>query len=1329
MDDYVTMARYHLEDHVSIVPRQAEAGAATTPGLTSTTIVGVGVGIGSFLIVGFIILGLFFVRKRNAHKRKMAELEYGASMPASLREDMRQIARPASAASCSRFTQGGWGQLGSNETVQSLTNTCGKRKRLSVSLPKRIKHKSVMALKPWTRKHLSVIAESPRSTSMPRESSLPIFEQMNTTSPTARGTNSAHISAPAPALESPRSNVAPSFAIRSSGPHGSGIDNGDAKKPTLVARSVSMGVLTDDGAVFGDSLPRPPNTSNRRRPDLHVRSVSLGAPGSRPPSGPVPPLPVTSPNDNLSKEDRLRQAVSVSRMSYSSSDSASSSVLIASPISERRDAEEPLQSPRVEESLEDNDDAELRTIANRQCQNPRISGLRPTANMRVQKSRTSVRTRLVRPSTESALTQHVRNEWSSNSGSLKIKENRLSIPQICSAEAVSLSRVSSSNSLLGPGGITKITTPARRDSSSNAIFGSTSTTMHSTPTKRAKRVISVSSVSVYGSPSERRRASVLHEVSGNAATSKHSTPARSPSDSTLISCSSSNGNPFHWDSGSEPTMGSHKPSALKGSPNARKGHRRRNCVRISTLTPQVLGPPASQRRSRSVSPATLLQGVLEERESDEMQRPRTEPLITPTEERQSFLLACGSRAPKAHALDARNLRVQTLRASLTPSSPTLSTWTVYQQEHPERPLPSTRQTSNDSMNSESLTMERSPSRMSGGSFHIPKFPSPAGKSRASVSPIQCDTAPRAEFVGISPIDTLSPLENISPTDYRTSSQSSSPFALDMSSEEPTPVADVAIPSSPPMPISKSDEYDPAWPHVIESPHVSHRVAGGEEYDPASPPFETQGEQEAEQLRRSSFFLPFVMGGLDLMVDQVSPTSPAAEHVDSPPCSPKTIASRPFDLPGATERPAIPEKNSKRATVKLTSENASAMMASQSVNFPGSNVPILLPPQPADDDDDYCPLPRWEPDTSYEHITMDDDEGNCDTMPRPTLARPPSLSTIVQESSSPPPLPQSLHIDSSAKAPRERLTSPLGPRAPPAKSVLRNVTELRRMNSEVKVHRSRASRNYTRLGREASPLLPWIPTSPEAGEGQAIHREESSNSLFDFDFDSTNAGAEHQPGSAMDEIDFESLSIDIQGALAGFDDKYRYSQALNSSPPLQARRRGSDKENQDQENQQYQKQQQKQQQQKPQRPIMTQQRHSSVWDDGEKYWQQEDHNQQQQQRANDSRPTTAGSSEKSFTPHYIVSSSSNSTTTTTRPPARDSLARSSFYPDYDDDHHENEDEDDHNNNNKLLTRRDPRLLSTPAAAGGRVVGGERKPDVIVMAATPKSLYDADGFLRS
>ena len=88
--------------------------------------------------------------------------------------------------------------------------------------------------------------------------------------------------------------------------------------------------------------------------------------------------------------------------------------------------------------------------------------------------------------------------------------------------------------------------------------------------------------------------------------------------------------------------------------------------------------------------------------------------------------------------------------------------------------------------------------------------------------------------------------------------------------------------------------------------------------------------------------------------------------------------------------------------------------------------------------------------------------------------------------------------------------------------------LRRMNSEMDNTAHRESRRYVKLGREASPLLPWI-GSPDANDSC-----EDMNQLFDFDFAAdTREGAEEHT-SALDEIDMTEVERKLDGALAGFD---------------------------------------------------------------------------------------------------------------------------------------------------------------------------------------------------
>ena len=77
---------------------------------------------------------------------------------------------------------------------------------------------------------------------------------------------------------------------------------------------------------------------------------------------------------------------------------------------------------------------------------------------------------------------------------------------------------------------------------------------------------------------------------------------------------------------------------------------------------------------------------------------------------------------------------------------------------------------------------------------------------------------------------------------------------------------------------------------------------------------------------------------------------------------------------------------------------------------------------------------------------------------------------------------------------------------------------------------RASRIYVRMGREASPLLPWI----SGGEADGV-------GVFDFGFGAEKevaAGAEEEEGaewrSALEEIDLGVVERKLEGALAGFE---------------------------------------------------------------------------------------------------------------------------------------------------------------------------------------------------
>ncbi|KAF1813901.1 hypothetical protein P152DRAFT_457279 [Eremomyces bilateralis CBS 781.70] len=167
-------------------------------------------------------------------------------------------------------------------------------------------------------------------------------------------------------------------------------------------------------------------------------------------------------------------------------------------------------------------------------------------------------------------------------------------------------------------------------------------------------------VNANGSPVHKPPVSILKDV-----VMKQRIPTRQLSQaSSRNSSGSSNGNPFQWDPS---PMQSGKPSALQRSPNARKGHRRQNCVRISLDTPTILGG-----NSRSLSP--VMHGIQEE--ASEFEVPKTW-FASPAP-------ACASRPlpslPDTSTCEPR-LNTATLRTSLMPSSPTLSLANFFQEQN------------------------------------------------------------------------------------------------------------------------------------------------------------------------------------------------------------------------------------------------------------------------------------------------------------------------------------------------------------------------------------------------------------------------------------------------------------------------------------------------------------------------------------------------------------------------------------------------------------------------------------------------------------------------
>ncbi|KAH9831101.1 hypothetical protein Tdes44962_MAKER02179 [Teratosphaeria destructans] len=1152
------------EASLSPVSEAAQASAGS-----SALYVGVGVGIGVliFLLVG--VLGGLIWRKRARHKRQVAEIDPNGT-PVRMRrsEEVSEVPRPPSTARRARrstlvprYARAGWGALSSNETVhQSQPVSRDRKNRDSVALPKKLKQRTI----PLRRlKHLSAIMESPRS----RSGKSPSPARRNTVGTPVRPPSAGKsmlrktITMVHPAERdedvftapgSPRLDVLPSFAIRSPGMYGAAIANDDRAK---VLRSVSVGAMPH---ARGSTRQRP---SNRERPHMHVRSLSLGAPPSQPPPGPVPPLPERSMlRDILNAANVNRRPVLIPRLSSSSGQSADSSVLITSPILTLRDDCHkqlglPLPSPTVEQVVAEDEGAQLKsvTVMNRQWQNPRIIGPRPTDEPRLDESKSalalvrprlernpaSVRSDMATYSTTSDLLEQRLSAASVDSEDSQRRMNRLSVPQIGTAARLSVSRVASSNSIPGVSnaGVQKVKVTTPRNSPRHSVSADGS------PAERDKKL-------TRSSLGTSATTSVLQSISHNAV-SRDVSPTRQTSYSTQSSGESSNGNPFQWDQSMPPL----KPSALKGSPNAKgtKGHRRQNCVRISTLTPQILGPPPSRPSS-----AAFMDGIEEEHVEDFKSDAEAGLRFISSQQNRLSL----QRAPSTSSLAPVNPRVETLRASSTPSSPTLSAWTAWQHLHGENKrlsgLPSQLSDSQLSRLSVSDTTTRTVSRQSSVSaLSIPSFPLPS-HSAVVLPSLSRDVVVVPEFSLQRPsTDSAMP-------------QSSSPFALHMSSDDVEGDEDepTDLPSSPPLPISKTQEYNPAWPML----HIPKR--GAREYDPNSPGWpdsaiESQNADQADQAgRRSpSYFPPTAPGGVDqdeCLSPRGRPSNYFGESLpDTPPCSPKTIPEGFRDLFGGIAHTcsipipveqrgeALREPRPRGSLEKLTSANASAIMATipevpPRMGFPTA-VPILAPP-PSDINLHATPMRpsgRNRLVTSTSRLqSMHPSQAAPLPGQAPTaiMVAPSSSAAAIDSSPLPPPLQIHTRADSNGSV--RSSVALRGPRSEPGKSVLKNALALRRMNSELDVT-TRSDRRYTHLNREPSPLLPWIGT-PD------VESSESFNDLFDFEladrnFDQqqqTSAGAAADNSSdtlyahndytrgALDEIDFQSLDRTIDGALAG-----------------------------------------------------------------------------------------------------------------------------------------------------------------------------------------------------
>ncbi|CAD0109451.1 unnamed protein product [Aureobasidium uvarum] len=927
----------------------------------SSAVVGIGAGISAlFLCAACFIVYQIYKRKRE-HNREIAEIEQG--FPPARPVEVAQVHQGPGACQLPFIPTyvpcGGWGALASTETINNLHPFAQVNNRL---------HPAFIFPEEQTRTGWNFPGRRPRIGRLP--------------------SNARRLQALSAIIESPRGGT-PVAGSRNSPAATKG---GAVREQEIQSASVEQ-LIAKPEVVSTDSPQIPPRSSSRpirltdvpppkplsREPSCRpraARSKSLGtvsdpnkpnstdtfasAPGPAP-TGPLPPLPPLP--RNISRHSDYNPANRHSALGIPSAKHSESTSTSLNSSPERN-------WERIVSSENINAIPEFKNVQRPSIPDDAAAGARAEASSYGSNSRPGNyighRRSLVCLSIISNSSN--RNSVSSIASTLEKQSNRLSIPQILNVDRISISRVSSSDSLKG--GVTMVSTPRRHTGSSR--------------------------VSATGSPSEKPKPNVLRAVSGNTVSPQR--PMKSALKDSSVEVMSK------W----EKSVIRPRHSILKGSPGARKGHRRQNCVRLSTLAPTVLGPGA---RSRSTSPS--IDGIQEESPD------RT---IGPLADQH--LNGDVTLRPRT-AMDPLRLR-----ASLTPSSPTLS-MVAYQNE----PLPwhsevNSRRASYVSPGAKSaLSREAS-------LFSIPSLPDMNHVDKVDEVQQGSET-PAIEFTR--------------PSTEWSEHERSPPFGLHVTPSNSK--RSVYKPEeSPPLP-SWSNKYDPSWPMPITNPPAS-----GQEYDPSRPISIYSSDEE----------------------DSSSPNFPFALK-DEP--VPPTCSSPPSFLADYDDEKENRGRRSPYSEKEIESPYARAASLTQRIRSPFESMPILRPHASFMEEDlgPSLPSPPPSPNSSIcktppplcRAISND-----SDTLTSPKLsihnssAHRRSSTSPHRRSTSSSPHRRSGGIDKPSSSRSKRVT---GPRAQPPKDIRKSIMALRRMNSSLQVSEDEMGKGlhrYLHLGREASVQLPF-----------------------------------------------------------------------------------------------------------------------------------------------------------------------------------------------------------------------------------------------------------------
>ncbi|OCK75589.1 hypothetical protein K432DRAFT_446602 [Lepidopterella palustris CBS 459.81] len=1043
-----------------------------TPGsqgqLSNSVLVAIVTAVGVFIVLLLVGLGLLLVRAVRTHKRLLADLEERGitiAPPPVTEANQPILAKPRAVLGRNTLlpfnSRSGWGTLSSHENItqtssQSLPqsipphatdsrkNDSGNKesKRLSWPFSRRTSG-GALQLKKIRLLHLSATVESPRTLKPPSplypaltgpkhgEPSSPVRSKSRPSSDQSLLKHHPALRSASTYAHSETSTVTESEQIFHN-PRDAATRN-SLQRRISPRRSKPMAAIPSRASL--DRISRIP------RPKTHTRSTSLcGQTSGHAPDSPMPPLSLEVARIKGAVKPRVLLSRSPSRFSVSSFESARSSILTtqSTPITFRSNS------------------LPLKKVAKREWRNSLIVGPRPIRDTLTLRGRInhpsqgSIKSNIARYSVASPPT---RRQSMVESGSSSVNSSSQHfIGKVNTAKTVRLSRESSSSPAGSIPTVQSMTTP-RRQLGTN--------------------------VNLNGSPQERRKTSVLRDVSGNQLA-----PSRQLSQTSTQASStrSSNGNPFQWD----PTpLQSGKLSALKGSPSARKGHRRQNCVRIS-LAPTILGP------SRSSSPSAI-NDILEEPPDELNQKSALYSTVIRLSSMRSL------PRPPSSSVFAPDVKINptSIRASSTPSSPTLLFGNHGHDNSNGSP------TLGRYSNSYRSSLRRYSTRQNASPiFIIPHIPSPCHDIR-SIGKIT-SSPPTFEFCRPS-------------NKYVDGIRLPEPPVVPSSSFSPV-VPDSAAPTLQQQKAAKSvEEYDPNHPRLI------YPTAGTNPPIQFSSPFTTipcESFSSRKHARSPPYSPP--CSTKTILPDSFNPASPTTtsttalnttsflhpQVTQSETIDPAFLTYNIFNLSSSSSSTLTTASAPTPTTLLLSAAVDTAAVSTHckplvKTAFPSqpgtcSTLPNPTPPPPQRTPS--CPRSHTRSQSAFPPTATSSPTSTYSlTTPtsRPSTPPPPSSPRPAHAHASLPlPLPSPLPLLSQIETPT-LLPKPLRPRASTPKDLMKTVAALRRMNSDARGDglEGRGVRRYLKLGKEASVCL-----SGEVSWGSILKREGEEEEDGDGDQD-------------------------------------------------------------------------------------------------------------------------------------------------------------------------------------------------------------------------------------